>query len=81
MKTTYISNGFRSVQAETMKEAAAIFAKRAARKTYGSRGDVRTCNVGSYSQDGTLAEFSAFVGLTRGNETTGHNIQFTVRTA
>jgi hypothetical protein len=62
-----------------MKEAAAIFAARLARREFGKRGEARTCTIGSYSQDGTLGEFSAFIGLTKGNETTGRNVSFTVR--
>ena len=62
-----------------MREAAAIFAARMARKFYGSKGYCRSCVMGSYSQDGSLAEFSAFIGYTTGrNETTGHNVSFTV---
>lgn len=77
---TYTSNGFKSVKSESIKEAAGIFANRAARRKYGKRGYARTCTMGSYSQDGSLAEFSAFIGYTSGqNETTGNNINFTVR--
>jgi len=76
---TYHSNGFKSVKAESIAEAASIFAQRAARREFGPRGDVRTCNQGSYAQNGSCAEYSAFIGRTRGNETTGHNINFTVR--
>jgi hypothetical protein len=50
-----------------------------ARKTYGAKGDARTVQQGSYSQDGSLAEYSAFIGLTRKNETSGHNVNFTVQ--
>jgi len=75
--TKYTCNGFQSVTAETMSEAANIFANRAARRKYGKSGYARTCNLGSYAQD--LAEFSAFIGYKTGrNETTGHNINFTV---
>jgi len=77
--TKYTCNGFQSVTAETMSEAANIFANRAARRKYGKSGYARTCNLGAYAQDGSLAEFSAFIGYTTGrNETTGHNINFTV---
>ena len=75
----YTSNGFKSVKAESMTEAANIFANRAARRKYGKSGYSRTCTMGSYAQDGSLAEFSAFIGYTTGqNETTGNNINFTV---
>lgn len=73
----YSSRGFRSVLAESMKEAAFIFARRLARKEFGKRGDVRTCELGSWAH--CLGEFSAFIGITKGAETTGHNVNFTVR--
>lgn len=75
----YTSNGFRSVTAESMMQAAHIFAHRAARKRYGRRAYSRTCIMSAHAQDGRLAEFSAFIGYTTGrNETTGNNIHFTV---
>lgn len=50
----YTCNGFNSVSAESINDAANIFANRA-------------------------AEYSAFIGRTTGpNETSGHNINFTV---
>lgn len=72
------THGMNSVQAEGMQHAAEIFALRWARRQYGKRGDARTCVQGSYSRDGSLAEYQAFIGITKGNETTGHNIHFTV---
>lgn len=82
MKTTtykYRSSGFRSVEAESMSAAAEIFATRAAKRKYGKSGYCRTCTQQSYAQDGSLAEYSAFIGYTTGrNETSGNNIQFTV---
>ena len=75
---TYTTNGCKSVTAESMKEAAQIFAQRMARKEFGKRGGCRTCTIEAYAQDGRLAEFSAFIGITRGHETTGHNVNFTV---
>jgi hypothetical protein len=75
----YICHGFRSVNADSMSEAAQIFAGRSARQNYGRNGCCRTCTMGAYSQDGRLAEYSAFIGRKTGpNETTGHNIHFTV---
>lgn len=75
----YTCNGFRPALADSMREAAEIFANRAARKSYGGTGYCRTCNQYAYAQDGSLAEFSAFIGYTTGrNETTGKNINFTV---
>ena len=78
---TYSTHGRKSVQSETIKDAAGIFAARIARAEFGKCGDARTCKMDSYSQDGTYAEFSAFIGITRGNETTGRNINFSVRAA
>lgn len=75
----YWSSGFRSVRAEGIKEAADVFAVRAARRSYGRRGYCRTLLVGSYSRDYSLIECSAFIGYPTGlNETTGHNIYLTV---
>tara|TARA_R110002126_G_scaffold5288_1_gene28067 strand:- start:322 stop:567 length:246 start_codon:yes stop_codon:yes gene_type:complete len=75
----YITNGRRSVVAESMSDAAAVFANRAARDKFGRSGYSRTCTLASWSQDNTLGEFSAFIGHTTGrNETTGKNINFTV---
>jgi len=77
----YWSPGFRSVRAEGIEEAAEVFAARAARRSYGRRGYCRTFLVGSHSQDYSMIECSAFIGYTTGpNETTGHNINFTVST-
>ena len=74
----FTSSGLRAVFADGLGEAAAIFAARLARKSYGSRGDVRALNVSSYAADNSIAEYSAFIGLTRGHETTGHTVNFTV---
>jgi hypothetical protein len=78
---TYSTHGRKSVQSESIKAAAEIFAARIARNEFGKRGDCRTCKMDSYSQDGTSADFSAFIGITRGNETTGRNINFSVLAA
>jgi hypothetical protein len=76
---TYRSPGHRDVTAADMKEAAEIFAARKARAAYGRAGYARTCNLESWSQDGTLGEFNAFIGVTTGqHETTGSNVFFTV---
>jgi len=74
----YSCNGFRDVTAETMVEAAEKFAGRMARQRFGRRGYVRTLNQNAYAADGRLAEYSSFIGLNRGNETTGSNVNFTV---
>ena len=77
-KMKFKCNGYPDVVAESMSEAARIFAARAGRREFGNRAGVRTCVRQSYAQDGSLAEYSAFIGLTRGSETTGRNINFTV---
>ena len=76
----YHCNGFRSVRAEGILDAAEVFAKRAARRAFGRRGIVRTLNEESWTKDFSLIEFSAFIGYASGhNQTTGHNVRFTVR--
>ena len=78
MSTTYRCEKHTPIIAETIKDAARIFANRKARAEFGVKGEARTCEIGAYAQDGRLAEFSAFIGITRGNETTGRNVHFTV---
>ena len=75
----YTCSGFRAVKAESMRDAAEIFATRQARRDYAKKGYTRTLNLEAHSQDNTLAEWSAFIGYSTGrNETTGHNFRFTV---
>ncbi len=78
-KGTYSTNGCRSVQAESMRVAAETFATRMARREFGRQGYARTCNLTSWSQDGSLGEYHAFIGYRTGqHETTGRDVQFTV---
>lgn len=75
----YHCSGFRSVRAAGILDAADVFARRAARRAFGRRGVVRVLREDSYAPDYSMIEFSAFVGYPSGpNETTGHNIRFTV---
>ncbi len=75
----YRCNGFRSVRALGIRDAAGVFAKRAARRAFGRRGIVRTMVEDSYTRNLSIVEFAAFIGYSTGpNETTGHNIRFTV---
>lgn len=75
----YRCNGYRSVRAESIRDAAKLFSKRAARQAFGRRGLVRMLYVDCCIDDFSLAEFEAFIGYPSGpNETTGHNIRFTV---
>lgn len=77
--TRYLSPGFRAVWAESMTDAAEVFATRAARRVYGRKGYARTLCLNSWTQDGRLGEYNSFVGYRSGlNETTGHNIHLTV---
>jgi len=79
----YTSPGFRAVTAESISEAAGIFADRQARRDYGKSGYARTCNQQAYARDGSFAEYEAFIGYTpAGNHnrgsTTGKNFRFTI---
>ncbi len=75
----YRCSGHRAVRALGIREAAKVFAAREARRAFGKRGLVRILYVDCCTQDGTLAEFEAFVGYPAGfNETTGRNVRFTV---
>ncbi len=77
--TLFRCNGFRSVRTLGIHDAAQIFAKRAARRAFGRRGIVRTLVEDSYVPNLSIVEFAAFIGYPSGrNETTGHNIRFTV---
>lgn len=78
--TLFHCNGYRSVRAAGIHDAAEVFARRAARRAFGRRGIVRTLIEDSYTEDFSLVEFNAFIGYAIDrNETTGHNYRFTVR--
>ncbi len=75
----FCCSGWNSVKAENIKAAATVFASRAARRVYGRRGEVRTCNIVASSQDGWRVECSAFIGKrSSGGETVGNNFTFIV---
>jgi len=75
----YSCAGFRSVRSDDIREAAKIFALRSARRSYGRSGRVGPLNAECWTRDGRVVEFSAFIGYPTGhNETTGHNVRFTV---
>lgn len=77
--TLFRCNGFRSVRALGIRDAAEVFARRAARRAFGRRGIVRTLVEDSYTRNLSIVEFAAFIGYPSGrNETTGHNYRFTV---
>ena len=75
----YACEGFRAVEADIIGDAAGIFARRLARKSYGRRGDVRVLARNSWAEDGTRVTYQAFIGITdRNNVTVGHTILLTV---
>jgi hypothetical protein len=77
--TLFRCNGFRSVRSDSIRDAAEVFARRAARRAFGRRGIVRTMVEDSYTRNLSIVEFAAFIGYSTGpNETTGHNFRFTV---
>lgn len=79
---TYHADTFRPVKSSSMRDAAAVFAARAARREYGRHATVRTLTLESWSNDGSCGEYSAFVGLRTGlHETSGHNVRFVVTAA
>ena len=76
----YSVRGMQSINGDFDRwvEVGEAFAGRIARREFGKSGVVRTVNMGSYSQDGSVVEFNAFIGITKGSETTGRNFHFTV---
>lgn len=78
----YRADGFRTVKANDMKEAAGIFADRIARKK-GKRHLVRHVRLNSWSSDGTMGEYQAFIGVYDKKEktTSGNNELIIVRLA
>lgn len=80
MTKIYTADGFRPVEAETMSEAANIFASRLARREYGKSG-VSHANQNSYSRDGLMGQYQAFVGRydRKSRSSTGDNVWITVR--
>ncbi|MFZ0712492.1 MAG: hypothetical protein WAM53_20805 [Terrimicrobiaceae bacterium] len=79
----YISQGFRSVQACSIRAAVVIFAERAARKRYGKSGYCQTFTQLTCSPDGTFAQYSVFIGYSpRGRrDKVGHSQTFQVYAA
>lgn len=77
----YKTTGLNAVTANRVTDAAQTLATRMAKKCYGPSGLCRLLTPNSWSQDGSIVEFSAFIGYrTPGNPhcTTGHNVNFTV---
>ena len=83
MKHTYHCNGLRSIREASVPEGdhpSAMFARRLARRAFGRKGIVRSIVEDSWTESRDLIEYAAFIGYPSGpNETTGHNVRFTVR--
>jgi type IV secretory pathway VirB2 component (pilin) len=79
----YISRGFKSVEACSIRAAVVIFAERAARKQFGKSGRCETFTQIQCSVDGRFAEYSVFIGCSaRGRRhEAGHNQFFLVYAA
>ena len=76
----YTTVGMRAVTAESMGEAAEIFALRIGRRKYGRRARVGARTSTAYSLDGSVGEYSVFVGRpVKLGGTEGNNINLTVR--
>jgi len=74
------SANMRAVLADSMHEAAGMFAERMSRKRYGKNGSVAALRQDCYSQDGAMAEYEAFVGRYdyKNHDTSGGNVRFSV---
>lgn len=78
----FTSDGLAPVQAKSAEEAAEIFANRLARREFGRRGYCRTLRLDSWTRDGTLHVFEAFIGKSLPGDpftTAGHNSWIRVR--
>lgn len=75
----YACSGFKSVRADSIRDAAEIFALRSARRTFGRSGRVGPLNASFWDYKYRDVEFEAFVGYRSGrNELSGRNVRFTV---
>ena len=68
----------RPVDADSMSQAAEIFAARMARRKYGKSGRVAACRVDGYTPDGRTVDAEAFIGYRAGDGTAGNNVRFTM---
>jgi hypothetical protein len=80
---TYICEGHQPAKAESLKEAAEIFAFRKARTEFGRSAKVAgltqwTFGVSGASENGETGEFEAFIGHGRFYALEGHTIRFSV---
>ena len=70
----YYCDGFRPVRAESMDDAAKIFATRLAIRLYGKSGQVRTLRFDARNGAGTKGTFESYIGRpVQGGATSGHN--------
>jgi hypothetical protein len=72
----YSCEGFRSVEARSVNDAARAFARRAAFRALGRRGAVCVLRLAHWNNGGSWAEFSAFLGkpAREGGGMVGHNV-------
>lgn len=67
--------GYRSVLAESSKDAATAFASRTAKRHYGSGGYCHHVRLDSYAANGKQHNYEAFIGKdVKGGGCSGHNI-------
>lgn len=78
---TYNCKGFRPIKTDSASDAGHVFAERLARRLHGKAGRVVAFRCDSWTPDGRLHCFEAFIGYRsgeRGAETTGKNVWFNV---
>lgn len=82
MKLKFMCDGCRSVirNRDDGFDAGEYFAGVIARREYGLRGHVGPCRLDSWTEDGRIGEYDAFIGVSNGNGMVGHNVHFTVTT-
>jgi hypothetical protein len=61
--TTFKADGFRSVSAESGKDAAMVFGDRLARREFGKRGSCINARLDSWDTDGQSGTFQLMIGL------------------
>jgi hypothetical protein len=75
----YTSYGRKALFAESMRDAAEVFALRKARKIYGRNALVAYLTCYGESPKGTVGDWQAFIGRRSGRrEITGCNVRLTV---
>lgn len=77
----YECTGMQATDADSVDAAAAVFARRLARREFGAAGYCRTLRTTAYDSMGAFVTYDAFIGRAVKGEpgtTAGHNVQFTV---